>query len=470
MSTSSLFRRNLVSAAVGVVLFGLMVTDGFAEPVTYRFNDPNPRINTSVYSVYQADDITLMTRHPEREEPQFDNPSWFATEATDGRMVRVHKAQRPVLVEPDAGDYRPGTAENRGGPGSSWTMTYDELDTEFVRGDHDREIAGQPAEHHILKVSFRGTREGVGSKDKEERFSYEHHFWSAPQREFSPAFAVPFRLMGRLFVEDDSSKLGEYIFESVREELSKKGLVLRAEFHVAGADKPRYTLEVDQLEPAEKRAVELPSYPIVDEQTFGRITSATMVSRMIEPSDLDAARESRFEVEFGGELSGASTGRAVYGVNEHGDFTLLLRFAVDTGDEPDESGRRTLSLLLMRPMHGQPSAGDYEVENVADDIDALSKEQLQELSQFFTVMAVVRQDKADGEHPDIYALLDVDDGELNIADDEEALSGEIDLKLRGLCLSDEAREVRVEIRGSFDAKEGLDNVGSSRITQVLIRE
>ncbi|MFP4600354.1 MAG: hypothetical protein ACLFVJ_19015 [Persicimonas sp.] len=459
-----------MSAAVGVVLFGLMVTDGFAEPMTYRFNDPNPRINTSVYSVYQADDITLMTRHPEREEPQFDNPSWFATEATDGRMVRGHEAQRPVLVKPDAGDYRPGAAEKRGGPESSWTMTYDDLDTEWVRGDDDREIAGQPTEHHILKVSYRGTREAAGSKDREESFSYEHHFWSAPQREFSPAFAVPFRLMGRLFVDDDSTRLGEYIFESVREELSKKGLVLRVEFRVADADKPKYTLEVDRLEPAEQRSVELPSHPIVDEQTFARITSATMVSRMIEPSDPEAARESRFEVEFGGELSGASTGRAVYGVNEHGDFTLLLSFTVDTDEGQGDSGRRKLSLLLMRPMHGQPTAGDYEVENVADDIDALSKEQLQELSKFFTVMAVVRQDKADGEHPDVYALLDADDGELTIADDEEALSGEIDLKLRGLCLSEEAREVKVEIRGSFDAKEGLDNVGSSRITQVLSRD
>lgn len=439
------------------------------SPITYRFNDPNPRVKNSVYSVYQADGHTLMVRHPRKEAPQFDNPTWYANEATDGRLVRVLQAHRPVLVKPGSGDYKPGTRERRRRREEVTYVSYDNLETKLVRGEADRTIAGQKTRHYVLQVSFDGTRfDEAGEELENKEIAYEHHIWIAEHLPYSPAYALPFRIIGRLFVGDDSTKLGEYVYDQVRPKLRKKGLVLRMEFRRKGANTAKYTLEAEAFDKAKTRSAKLPSYPIVDQKTFAELVPSSIVSRMLEPSDDEAAKKSSFKLSYSGDASGKLEGTAVWGTNIHGDFALLLSLPKAFDDSEGEPDRK-IFLLLMRPMHGRPEKGDYEVANVVDDIDALSKEELEELSKKFTVMCVIRERKKEAQHPDVYAFIEATAGKVKISKGEEGLTGTLEIELEGVALSTEANTASVKIEASFLAQKALENVGSSTITQVLRR-
>ncbi|QDG53647.1 hypothetical protein FIV42_23740 [Persicimonas caeni] len=442
--------------------------------ITYQFNDPNPRVKNSVYSVYQADGVTMMVRHPRQEAPQFDKPTWYANAATDGRLVRVLQAHRPVLVKPGSGGYKPGTRERRRRRDDVSYVAYDNLETKLVRGEKDRKIAGQKTHHYILHLGFEGTRfDDTGEKVEQKKLAYEHHLWIAEDLPYSPAFAQPFRIIGRLFVGDDGTKLGEYIYDQVRPELEAKGLVLGMEFRQKGEKAAKYRLEAERFGKAKARKATLPEYPIIDQKTFAKITPLSFVSRMVAPSDEEAAGKSSFELSYKGDAKGDIEGTAVWGTNTHGDFALLLslpsKFGSEQGAAAEGASSKEIFLLLMRPMHGRPEEGEYEVANVVDDIESLSKEELEALSQKFTVMAVIRERKKDAEHPDIYALTEAAEGKVTVSKGEEGLQGTIELELNGIALSTDASKASIEVKASFSARKALDNVGSSTITQVLTR-
>jgi hypothetical protein len=444
--------------------------ESLAVPITYQFNDPNPWVQDSVYSVHQTANTTLMLRHPAREKPRFDKPTWYAGAETDQRLVRVRRAARPVLVKPGAGDFEPGTKERRGRPGHPFYVSYDDIETELVRGDDDREVAGEETRHYKLRVAYKSTRfDADGEVVEQDTHRYEHHLWVAEHLPYAASFALPLRVMGRLFVDNEETRLGEYILDQLRPELVDKGLVLRVEFRPLGHSRPSYVLEADEFEKAEPKATALPSYPIVDDATFARILPLSLVSSMLEPADDEAAAASSFELSVGGDVSADMSGTAVYGTNDSGDFALLMSLPASFGDSSVDDGEE-LFLLLLRPMHGLPSEGDYSVGNAAGDLDSLSRAEIEEISELFTVMAVVRKPAPDGDHPTVYAMLEVDSGEVEIAEAEEGLSGELRLKLSGIELGEKARAANVEINGTFEAREGLENVGSSQITRVLIRE
>ncbi len=442
-----------------------------AAPITYQFNDPNPRVKNSVYAVYQADGVTMMVRHPRQENPQFDKPTWYASEATDGRLVRVLQAHRPVLVKPGSGDYKPGTKERRRRRSDVYYVAYDELETKLVRGEDDREVAGKKTQHYVLHVSFEGKLfDEEGETLEQEKYAHEHHLWVAKDLPYSPAFALPFRIIGRLFVADDSTKLGEYIYDQVRPKLRDKGLVMRMEFRQKGQKTAKYVLEAERIARAKDRSAKLPSYPIVDEASFASITPLTIVSRMLEPADEKAAKESSFELTYSGDASGTVKGTAVWGTNKHGDFALLLSLPMKFGDGGGgEAATEQLFLLLMRPMHGRPEKGEYEVADVVDDIESLSTDELERLSEQFTVMGVIRETRKDAAHPDVYALTEAKAGTITVSEETDQLDGKLSLELRGLALSDKASEATVDIEATFSAKKALENVGSSTITQVLTR-
>lgn len=441
-----------------------------AVPITYQFNDPNPWVQDSVYSVHQTANATLMLRHPAREEPRFDKPTWYAGQETEQRLVRVRRATRPVLVKPGAGDFEPGQRERRGRPGRPFYVSYDDIETELVRGEDDRRVAGEETHHYKLNIAYQSTRtDAAGEVVEQKTHRYEHHLWVAEHLPYASSFALPLRVMGRLFVDNEESRLGEYILDQLRPELVEKGLVLRVEFRPVGHARASYVLEADEFERAAPQAASLPSYPIVDDATFARILPLSLVSSMLAPADDEEAAASSFELSVSGDLSADINGTAVYGTNDNGDFALLLSLPSKFGDSKLD-GDEELFLLLLRPMHGLPSEGGYTVGNAAGDLEAMSRAEIEEISELFTVMAVVRKPGPDGEPPTVYAMLDVDSGEVEIGQADEALSGELRLELSGIELGDKARPVSLELSGRFDARQGLDNVGSSQITRVLIRE
>jgi hypothetical protein len=442
--------------------------DGLGLPLTYQLNDPNPRVRNSVYSVYQTSDVTLMVRHPVRETPRFDEPTWYASKASDGQLMRVLQAHRPVLVKSGSGGYKPGAKERRRRGNKVFFVTHDKLETELVRGEDDRKVAGQQTNHYILKINFRERRvDAAGEEIEQKTQAYEHHLWVAEHLSYSAAYALPYRLVGRLFVDDDATMLGEYILDQVSSKLRDKGMVLRMEFRGEGATKPKYVLEASGLSKAEPRSVKLPSYPMIDEQTYARLAPVTIVSQMLEPADAQLASQSKFELEYSGDAQGKIEGAAVWGANKHGDFALLLSMPVKFGQTSDDGPEKEIFLLLMRPMHGLPAAGEYSIANVAGDLESLSTEELEKLSQKFTVMGVIRDRSTGALYPDVYSLISAENGEVSIVDDEESLSGELRLQVKGIALSDRASEATIEIKASFNAKKALENVGSSTITQVL---
>jgi hypothetical protein len=457
-------------------------SDGVSLPMTYHFNDPNPRVKNSIYSVYQTSDVTLMVRHPSREAPRFDEPTWYASEASGGQLMRVLQAHRPVLVKSGSGDYKPGVKERRRRGKEVSFVTHDQLETKLVRGEDDREVAGQKTNHYILKINFRGRRlDADGEELETKNHVYEHHLWIAEHLPYSSAYALPFRLVGRLFVDDDASKLGEYILGQVRPKLRDKGMVLRMEFRAKGASKPKYVLEASGLSKTKDLAATLPSYPIIDEQTYARLAPVTIVSQMLEPADEKLASESSFELSYSGDATGKLEGSAVWGTNTHGDFALLLSVPMSfgqsgkpgqgrtVGEGSGEGPKKEIFLLLMRPMHGRPEAGEYSVGQVEGDLESLSTDELEALSEKFTVMGVIRDRTKDAANPDVYTLLSAESGEVTFVEDEESLSGKLQLKASGIALSDRASEATIEIEASFNAKKALENVGSSTITQVLNR-
>lgn len=450
--------------------------DKVEAPIAYQFNDPNPWVKNSVYTVYQTGEDTVVVRHPAAQKLRFDtfDPSkastWYAGKASDGQIARVLQAQRPVLVKPNAGDYQPGKREQRRGRGGVSYVSYDKLETKLVRGGDDREIAGHPTHHYVLKVSYRSTRfDAHGEQTGRKNHAFEHQLWIAEDLPYSPAFALPYRVIGRLFVEDDDTSLGEYVLGQVRDKIRQKGLVLGMEFRRKGDTKAQYKMEASALRKPRTKLAKLPAYPVVDDATFSKIAPVTILSRMLEPTDAKAARESTFELTYSGASDGKIKGTAVYGTNEHGDFALLLRFPLNSGADSASQPRRQLFLLLMRPMHGLPAKGEYAVGDMADDLETLPDEKLEELSKLFTVMGVVREQRDGDEYPTIYALLDVDEGGVSVSDGEKGLEGSIDLKLEGVELADDVSPAKLHLKASFQAREGLANVGSSKITQVLTR-
>ncbi len=433
-------------------------------PIAYEFNDPNPWVKNSVYTVYQTDKDTVVLRHPNGEPPKFDHfdPSrtsaWYAGKASGQKIARVLEVHRPVLVRPAVGDYKPGMRERRHGRNGVSFVAYDGLHTELVRGDAERTIAGHKTHAYLLKIRFQGTRfDKSGKKLGQKNYAYAHRLWIAEDLPYSPAFALPFRVIGRLFVEDDDTRLGEYILNQVRDDIRQKGLVLGVEFRREGAKKPLYQMQASALRRPKTKLAEMPSYPVIDDDMFSKIAPVTILSHMLEPTDKKAAAASHFELSYSGDAKGKVRGTAVYGTNEHGDFALLLRVPLPAHGK--KQPRRQVFLLLMRPMHGNPAKGDYQVSNAVDDLDSLPDEKLEELSQLFTVMGIVRAKSRHAKYPNVFALLDVKKGAVTISSDEDGLTGKLELKLDGVELSDKVSHATLTFTGTFHATEALENVG-----------
>lgn len=465
--------------------------------IAFEFNDPNPWVKNATYSVYHDAENTVVWRTPLGEKSPF-NPMqpdlsdlagtsfWYAGQASKGRIGRTFMAKRPVLVRADSDDYKPGAQERRIGPDGAYFVVYDELKMNLERTDSRRVIAGRDTREYTMELSFLARRiDRDGEEVTRKKMAYRHRLWLAEAFPYSPAFSVPFRSLGRLFIEDRRSGLGEYILTQVHQKLRDKGLVLGVELRKKGVSKPLYRLEAQNLRLGTKPLQETLAYPVMKQSVFTKFLSMLSLNSIVKGVDSRATKESDFAVKMGQRSDDLLRGTAVFGSNARGDFALLLR--VDPSVSQQEiSGEKELFLLLMRPMHGSPAPGTYKAAEMPEHIETLSSEKLEKLSEYFTVMALVR-DQAPGEkYPVFHALWTVESGEITIAGADGVknnsnkprekaasganaarLSGHLKLKLSGIKLADRAEKVDIEIEGSFLATEGLENVGSSRITQVL---
>jgi hypothetical protein len=363
------------------------------------------------------------------------------------------------------------------------------LETRLVPSDAHREIAGRRTRGYDLKIEFRGRRlDADGGVVERKDYAYAHRLWIAEELPYSPAFALPFRVIGRLFVEDGRSGLGEFILDRIRDDLRAKGLVLGMEFRRDGGEKPLFRMYASELRRAEEPIESLPAFPAVNEQVVAKFVPMTQLSRVIEPTDAAAVAASSLALTCGEKQNPENprpelAGNAVFGVNQRGDFALLLRIPSTAASEQKTSDKE-IFVLLMRPMHGLPGPGEYRVAEMPDEIESLSAEKLEKLSQAFTAIAVIREQAPDAKYPTIYGLWTVKSGKVTIAGPSDelstaeneakadkkrrlSLSGNIVLSLAGVKLGAEATDVTVEFRGTFTARQGLKNVGSSKITRVL---
>lgn len=457
-----------VSAHAGIhaTAHGQDGDDSEPSALIYQFEDPNPWARGSVYSVYQDADVTAMTHHAQDEAPEFDAAEWFAAEETGERLVQLKKMDRPVLVESSAGDFEEGDA--RRATDGEGAVAFDDVDTSLERTGERREIAGREVVEHRFEVRFEQERTDADGQADEETHAYDHRLWIAEDLPHSPAFTLPFRQMDRAFVAEDAA-LGEYVVERLADEIGDEGLVLGVEFRQEGADEAGPTLEAERVERVDPREVRLPDHPVVDRRTFEKVGPATVVSRVLEPTGAAELDESRFELNGRGAIEQTLEGASTFGVNEQGDFSLLLKGTLDGEEAPDDAESLEVFLLLMRPMHGEPDDGAYRVADAVDDIEGSSREELEERSEHFNVMAVFRKKGADSDRPDMYAFVEVEKGTVETQQEEAGLTGELSLELTGVELSDDTDAVDLELDGEFRAVPGLENVGSSRITQVLSR-
>src|SRR5690554_3117698 len=466
--------------------------------ISFEFNDPNPWVSKdSRYSVYIDAKNTVIWRSSGANDAQIDpmNPTiadleatsfWYAGEASNGAIGRVFVAERPILVRPDTAGYKLGERERRDGPNGAYFVVYDELKLELKRSNLQREISGRSTQAYALTVEFQARHLDRNAKEIErELLAYEHRLWVAEDLASSPAFSVPFRSMGRLFIEERRPGVGEHIVARIHEKLRDKGLVLGVEMRRKGVERPLYVMEATNLKTSAQILENPPGYPVMEESEFHKFLSLLSLRDLVGMVDVAAAQESDFAAKLGAKSATALAGAAVYGSNTHGDFALLFRVPPTQLDKSGP-GEKELFLLIMRPMHGQPEPGTYQAAQMPENIALLSPEELEELSEFFTVIGLVREQTPGADYPVFHALWSVRTGEITIAGPDnktttrnetraksgsslhpKRLSGRIELQLAGVKLGDGAQPVDLRIEGIFTATEGLENVGSSKITQAL---
>lgn len=511
MSSGSDCRRRsvawFVSIFVGIGVFlgapaGVSSQERLAESATnkaiaFEFGDPNPWVENSVYSVYVDPSNTVVWRSAPAAPTKIDplNPAisdlgpsnfWYAGGQTNGCVGRAFLAQRPLLVCPDTETYQPGERERRDGPNGAVFLVYDDLEVDLKRTNSEREIAGRTTRAYALTLSYSARRlDREGNEVGREELAYAHRLWVAEDLPYSPAFTVPFRAMGRLFVEDQRTGLGEYIVATLHQALHQKGLVLGVEMRRKGVEKPLYSMEAKRLVRGSRRLEQPVDYPVMEQSDFHRLLSMLALDDVVKSVDEDAPSRSDFSATIGAQTSAPMPGSAVYGSNSSGDFALILRVpSTKWGDKG--ASERELFLLIMRPTHGLPQPGDYQAANLPKDLELLPVAEIEEVSEVFTVLAMVREKHADRPHPTIHALWRVKSGELAFAGPDEAprpkkhagkrmppeprpgtLAGRVALTLTGITLGDDARPVELKIAGAFLAAEGLENVGTSKISQLL---
>lgn len=466
--------------------------------ISFEFNDPNPWVHKdATYSVYIDAQNTIIWRSSGGADVKIDpmKPTladleatgfWYAGEASNGALGRVFVAERPILVRPDSAPYKFGVHQRRDGPDGAHFVVYDALKLELKRGHLQREIAGRPTQAYGLTVEYRARHLDRDAKEvARQLMAYEHRLWVAEDLPNSPAFSVPFRSMGRLFVEERRPGIGEHIAAWVDQQLRDKGLVLGVEMRRKGGERPLYVLEATNFKMRTPIPEKPPIYPVMEQSEFHKFLSLLSLRDILGMVDAGAAQESEFSAKLGAESASTLAGSAVYGSNADGDFALLFRVSPEQLGE-SASANKELFLLIMRPMHGQPQPGTYQAAQMPENIASLSPEELEALSAFFTVIGLVREQTPGARSPGFHALWGVKSGEITfVGPDHKAdsgkkargkagsklrsksLSGRIELTLSGVKLGVDAQPADLRIEGTFTAADGLENVGSSKITQAL---
>src|SRR5690554_2310598 len=332
------------------------------KAITFEFNDPNPWVKGSVYSVYVDPGNTLVWRSSAAAPTKIDplNPAisglgpsnfWYAGSQTNGCMGRAFFAQRPLLVCPDAETYQPGERERRDGPNGAVFLVYDDLKFDLQRTNLEREIAGRTTRAYALALSYSARRlDREGNVVGREDLAYAHRLWVAEDLPYSPAFEVPFRAMGRLFVDEQRSGLGEYIVATLHEALHQKGLVLGVDLRRKGVEKPLYSMEAKRLGRGSRMLNQPDGYPVMEQTDFHRFLSMLALDDVVKSVDEDAPSRSDLSATIGAQNTAPMTGSAVFGSNSSGDFALILRVPSTKWGGGDMGAReRELFLLIMRP-------------------------------------------------------------------------------------------------------------------------
>ncbi|MDZ7809901.1 MAG: hypothetical protein U5L11_06790 [Arhodomonas sp.] len=350
--------------------------------------------------------------------------AYYAGRRTQDRIASYENDHANMLDNPDYRFLveRPLAEFEPGKPYGHRTRQWQagELEVDFRRGDKDATIAGLEAKHYVVTVAFDHDFD-VGDETPGERFEFRRDFWFASDLPYSRLQTQ--HLEQHLFLDASNERLkaaagrlNDAVLGRLEPQMRKAGMLVKTRIE---RDEETIVTEIHNL----RRAPALDTQPVADTPL---LRSWDQYMALLEP--LFGQRHISTNPPPGGESSltlpaGQASGKAGFQVGEAGDLALALTFESASGDNG--------YLFLVRPYHGRPATGSYDVVGKRDEdaLEQLSTEELEAHAENFQVVGLIK-----GEDRLTAIVGETADGQVQItASDEEHLAGRMDLEVEALA-------------------------------------
>ena len=430
-----------------------------------RVRDVHQTTGLSVAATRKPDEPGLHEQAAQGEIEWHDIRAYYTGPRTQGRIAVYENDHAEMLDNPE---YRflveqPLEAFEPGKPyryrSRQWQAG--ELEIDFRRGDKDASIAGLDAKHYVATLSFDHDFD-VGDETPGQRFQFRRDFWFAPALPYS-------RLQTR--------HLGQHQFLDASDE-RLKAAAGRLNDAVLARLEPRMReagmLVKSRIERGDETIVtaiqNLRSAPTLDTQPVAEtpvLRSWDQYMSLLEP--LFGQRQLSANPPSGGESklmlpatpgheAEQASGKAGFQVAEAGDLALALTFESASGDDG--------YLLLVRPYHGRPDTGTYDVvgKRYGDELKQLSENELKAHAENFQVVGLIR-----GEQRLTAIVGETAAGQVEItASDDERLTGRMDLDMEALAVDADGQSVGIQIGAEFEAVSGSQLIQRPADTSKLL--
>lgn len=466
------------AARVAVVVCLLILSTSLAAaPLLYEFNSPLYDGTPHKVTVYQHEDFAVGVHNPadrsalsevENAPPQLvgQGPAFAAADALAGRLLKGQRLTRwyfriPEREELEIGERYSEVVEPPGPREEPFQRRWwiDNLDVAWRDGDDDRQVAGQPADHVIVEITYDYYWLDAG-EDSPERETVESRrdFWFAGAHPFSPLQLLPHRIVNDSrfvhFGSRGAPRVNDHVYQQLLPRLREAGMLVRTRI-----DRPTDPAVIALQRIEQDREIDIDRYrdwPRVPESREDGVVGALMMSEMVGDvrSEDPATSELRLPT---GPAPRTLPAAASFQVTDRGDLAIALSFEAEDGADG--------LLLLLRAHHGKPAPGDYASGPILgrEAMQAMSTEELLAYAEAFQAYGVFEDSEGN-----ITTYTSLGQGTVEVtASQQQRIAGQFDIEVEAVELyGDGAAETR-RIRGQFDADRPLEGRMMSPVSQIL---
>ncbi|MFN2354531.1 MAG: hypothetical protein ABR512_08410 [Desulfopila sp.] len=421
----------------------------------------------SVAATRTPDEVDLHAQAAQGEIEWHDLWAYYTSPRTQGRIASYENDHANMLKNPDyyflverpLAEFEPGTPYGR----RSRQWQAGELEVDFRRGDKDVTIAGLDAEHYVVTLAFDHDFD-VADETAAERFEFRRDFWFASALPYSRLQTQ--HLDRHLFVDDSierlkaaAGRLNDAVLARLEPQMREAGMLVKARIE---RGEETIVTEVHNL----RSAPALDTQPVAETPL---LRSFDQYMALLEPlfgqrhlgANPPPGGESKLTLPAtDGHEAGQADGKAGFQVGEAGDLALALTFQATSGDHG--------YLFLVRPHHGRPATGTYDVVGKRDDdvLERLSKNELMAYAEGFQVVGLIEGKKR------LTAIVgETAAGQVEItAIDDKRLAGRMDLDVEALAVDADGKPVRIEVGAEFEAVPASQLIQRATDTSKLLAD